>query len=97
MLSDTHEKRDQLVADGYTVIPGVFGEDLLQAVRDWSEDYLGEHEVEHRYRYQGSDVSVISPARWARGDIPTPRSGDESERILPVSYTHLTLPTNREV
>ena len=26
MVTETHEKRDQLVADGYTVIPGVFGE-----------------------------------------------------------------------
>ena len=82
MVTETHEKRDQLVADGYTVIPGVFGEALLQEFRDWSEEYFGQHEVEHRYRYQGSDVSVISPARWARGDIPAPRAGDKSERIL---------------
>ena len=50
MVTETHEKRDQLVADGYTVIPGVFGEALLQEFRDWSEEYFGQHEVEHRYR-----------------------------------------------
>jgi hypothetical protein len=52
MVTETHEKRDQLVADGYTVIPGVFGEALLQEFRDWSEEYFGQHEVDHRYRYR---------------------------------------------
>jgi hypothetical protein len=83
MLAYACEKRDQLVTDGYAVIPEVFGEELLQVFRDWSEDYFSQHEVEHRYRYQGSDVAVVSPARWSCGDIPTPRSGDKSERILP--------------
>ena len=86
MPADAREKRDQLVADGYTVIPEVFSEELLQALRDWSEDYFSQHEVKHRYRYQRSDVSVFSPAKWARGDIATPRSGYLSEigdRMLP--------------
>ena len=92
--ADACQKRDQLVADGYTVIPEVFGEDLLQVLRDWSEDYFSRHQVDRRYRYQGSDVSVISPARWARGDIPTPRSGDKSERILsdPIVDQYLNAP-----
>ena len=83
---DACKDRDQLIADGYAVIPGVFGEELIQALRDWSKDYFVKHQVDSRYRYQGSDVSVVSPSRWARGDIPATRSADKSavmERLLP--------------
>lgn len=83
---DACKDRDQLIADGYAVIPGVFGEELIQALRDWSKDYFGKHQVDSRYRYQGSAVFVVSPSRWARGDIPAIGSGDKSEimdQLLP--------------
>ena len=81
--ADACQKRDQLVADGYTVIPEVFGEDLLQVLRDWSEDYFSRHQVDRRYRYQGSAVNVFSPSRWARGDIPVGDKSEIMDRKLP--------------
>ena len=38
-----------------------------------------------------------APFRDARLEIIEPSPGPAEEEYLPVSYTHLTLPTNREV
>ncbi len=58
------QKRDQLVAEGYTVVPDVADAALLREMRAWAEDYFARTVVDHKYRYQGSDVHVRQPSRW---------------------------------
>jgi ectoine hydroxylase-related dioxygenase (phytanoyl-CoA dioxygenase family) len=70
-------KRDQLVDDGYTVIPSVVDERMLDELRAWTEDYFANHDVDPKYRYQGSDIQVIPPNRWDE----QPR--ERSERVFP--------------
>ncbi len=71
------EKRDQLVDDGYTVIPKVVAEPMLDELRVWTENYFATHEVDPKYRYQGSDIQVIPPDRWDE------RPRELSERVFP--------------
>ncbi len=75
--SEALQKRDQLVDAGYTVIPGVVGEPMLDELRAWTEDYFANHEVDPKYRYQGSDIQVIPPDRWDE------RPRELSERVFP--------------
>ena len=71
------QKRDELVNDGYTVIPNVVDEPMLEELRAWTERYFANHEVDPKYRYQGSDIQVISPGRW------NDRPRELSERVFP--------------
>jgi len=70
-------KRDELVDDGYTVIPGVVAEPMLDELRAWTEAYFATHDVDPKYRYQGSDIQVIPPDRW------DDRPRELSERVFP--------------
>ena len=71
------QKRDELVNDGYTVIPEVVGEPMLEELRAWTEKYFANHEIDPKYRYQGSDIQVTSPGRWDE------RPRELSERVFP--------------
>ena len=70
-------KRDEFMDDGYTVIPNVVDEPMLEELRAWTEEYFANHQVDPKYRYQGSDIQVISPGRWDE------RPRELSERVFP--------------
>ena len=57
-------KRNQLVSDGFTIVPGVLGDPLLSELQSWSQDVFERVPVDPRYRYQGSDIHVYTPDRW---------------------------------
>ncbi|MDE2903912.1 MAG: phytanoyl-CoA dioxygenase family protein [Chloroflexota bacterium] len=75
--AEATEKRDQLVDEGYTVIPNVVAEPMLDELRAWTEDYFANHDVDPKYRYQGSDIQVIPPGRWDE------RPREQSDRVFP--------------
>lgn len=61
-------KRDELVERGYTSIPGVMSESLVNELRTWSDAIFERVAVRHEVRYQGSVIFVHTERRWARSD-----------------------------
>lgn len=53
-------KRDQLLRDGYCVIPGILTGDALDRIRKFTNNFLDTHPVESRFRFQGSDFPIIN-------------------------------------
>ena len=64
------DKRRQLLDDGFCVVPGVLRGDLLARMRRFSDEFLDTHDVDHRYRYQGSDFHVMAEEAWAKDQDP---------------------------
>lgn len=62
--TDALRCRQQLVDDGYAVIPGVMDPSLLADLQTWSSDVFDRLPVDPKYRYQGSDIHVTAPRRW---------------------------------
>lgn len=63
--AESIRKRNELIDLGYTIVPGVMTDPFLSEVRDWTEDVFDRVEVDPRFRYQGSDVHVSTPRKWA--------------------------------
>ena len=61
--------RDQLLTEGYTVVPQVFEQPNLALFSQWTARYFERHGNDPRFRYQGSDIKVYSPAYWAMGTV----------------------------
>lgn len=57
------EKRAQLLRDGFCVISGVLRGNLLDRWRAFSNEFLDQTPVDHKYRYQGSDFHINSERR----------------------------------
>ena len=79
------DKRRQLLDDGFCVIPGVLRGDLLDRTRRFSDEFLDTHDVDHRYRYQGSDFHIMAEAAWAKDQ-------DASRYHAPIVDELLNLP-----
>lgn len=60
------EKRNQLINDGFCVVPGVLHGEMLEKVRKFTNNFLDEHPVDLRYRYQGSDFHIMAERIWAQ-------------------------------
>ncbi|MAF11611.1 hypothetical protein CMK11_14270 [Candidatus Poribacteria bacterium] len=56
--------RNQLMRDGYCIVPGVLQGDFLERVRAFADRFLDEHPVDHKHRYQGSDFHILGESRW---------------------------------
>ena len=80
-------KREELVELGYTVVPGVMQDPFLCEVRGWTDTVMDRVEVDQTFRYQGSDVQIMTPERWPVDREPTDRSIPDSfaERISDLS------------
>ena len=68
---DPHQartQRDQLVEQGYAIIPGVLVDPLLGELQRWSQQVFDTMPVDPKYRYQGSDIHVYAPRLWERMD-----------------------------
>lgn len=52
------QKREQLVKDGFCIVPGVLRGDLLARLRTYTDELLDRRTVDPKYRYQGSDFHV---------------------------------------
>ena len=60
--------RDQLVEQGYTIIPGLLADPLLSEFQCWSQRVFDTVPVDPKYRYQGSDIHVYTPRLWEKMD-----------------------------
>ena len=83
--------RQQLVDDGYAVVPGVMSADLLADLCAWSDDVFDRLPVDPKFRYQGSDIHVATPRSWPAGlcwTIPGLKRRSLSGRV-PASHSSL--------
>ena len=62
LLSDFEAKgkRDQLLQDGFCVIPGVLNGNALNRAQEFIDDFLDNHTASQRFRFQGSDFPIIT-------------------------------------
>lgn len=63
-------KREQLLRDGFCVIPGVLSGALLERVQRFTDNFLDTHAVDPRHRYQGSDFHIQAERTWAKQPEP---------------------------
>lgn len=69
---DALAKREQLLNDGFCVIPGVLSGDLLERWRAFSDETLDRRAVDPKLQYQGSDFHINSERRYRSGGIEQP-------------------------
>ena len=62
-------KREQLVSDGYTIIPNILKDPLLSKLKNWSTEIFNRVPVDPKYKYQGSDIHVYKEKAWNKMDI----------------------------
>ena len=79
------EKRRQLIRDGFCVVPGVLHGEMLEKVQKFTDQFLDEHPVDPRYRYQGSDFHIAAERVWTRNP-------DQSKHHHPTVDELLDLP-----
>ena len=62
------DKRNELVEYGFTIVPEVMPESLVQQLGIWSDDILNRVTIDHKIRYQGSDIFVYTERLWTEAD-----------------------------
>ena len=60
------DKRNELVEYGFTIVPGVMPESLVNQLRIWSDDILNHVTIDRKIRYQGSDIFVDTERLWSK-------------------------------
>lgn len=63
--TDALGRRDELVARGYTAIPGVMPPVMVEELRAWSDAIVTRTHVRYAIRYQGSDLFAHTERGWA--------------------------------
>ena len=58
-------KREELVARGYTTIPGVMPPAMVEELHAWSDDIFARTPVRYQIRYQGSDLFAHTDRGWS--------------------------------
>ena len=72
---DALAKREQLLRDGYCVVPGIMDEELLERWTAFSDNLLDSLPANPDTKYQGSDFHVNSRRRHDRGDMHHAEAG----------------------
>ena len=67
---DAVRKRDELIRDGFCVVPGVLQGAMLDKVRDFVAQFLDSHLVDPKFRYQGSDHHIMAERVWSERKEP---------------------------
>ncbi len=60
---EARQKQDQLLQDGYCVVPGVLTGDALAQAQAFTDEFLDTHVPHRRFRFQGSDFPLINAVR----------------------------------
>ena len=60
------QKRNQLIDDGFCVVPGILQGDMLARVRSFTDNFLDTHAIDPKHRYQGSDFHIQAERTWAK-------------------------------
>ena len=58
------KKRNELVKLGFTIVPSVMPKPFLNQLQIWSEDIFRRVTIDHKIRYQGSDIFVHTERQW---------------------------------
>ncbi|MBI5092984.1 MAG: phytanoyl-CoA dioxygenase family protein [Candidatus Hydrogenedentes bacterium] len=87
------EKREQLIRDGFCVIPGILQGSLLERWRAFSDEWLDRTPVDQKYRYQGSDFHISSERRFRSKRMTHP----ETDPWSPLVDELVDLPAAAEV
>jgi ectoine hydroxylase-related dioxygenase (phytanoyl-CoA dioxygenase family) len=59
-------KRNQLIDDGFCVVPGILAGEQLDCVRKFTNNFLDTHAIDFKHRYQGSDFHIQAERTWAK-------------------------------
>ena len=86
-------KRNQLVGDGYTVIPNILKDPLLSNLKNWSDDVFDHVPVDPKYKYQGSDIHVYTERVWTKMDV----KADEKRFPDPIVEKLIDYPDQKKV
>ena len=87
------QKRDELMELGYTIVPGVLQDPLLDEFRTWSDDVFARVSVDPKFRYQGSDIHVFTERRWKDSGM----TEDEKHFSAPIVEKLIDYPPQREI
>jgi len=82
------QKRDQLMQDGFCVVPGVLHGEMLDKVCRFTNDFLDEHPVDPRHRYQGSDFHIMAERVWATSQNKRPYHSPIVDELLDLQEAH---------
>lgn len=63
-------KRNQLIEDGFCVVPGILQGPMLEKVRHFTDTFLDTHAVDPKHRYQGSDFHIQAERTWLKQQDP---------------------------
>lgn len=76
------QKRDQLIEDGFCVVPGILQGEMLEQVRRFTDEFLATHAVDPKHRYQGSDFHIQAERTWATHQDPNRHHAPIVDEIL---------------
>lgn len=76
------QKRDQLIEDGFCVVPGILQGEMLEKVRRFTNVFLDTHAVDPKHRYQGSDFHIQAERTWAKQQDPNRHHAAIVDEIL---------------
>ncbi len=60
------QKRNQLIDDGFCVVPGILHGEMLARVRSFTDNFLDTHAIDPKHRYQGSDFHIQAERTWVQ-------------------------------
>ena len=76
------QKRNQLIDDGFCVVPGILQGEMLEKVRAFTNQFLDTHAVDFKHRYQGSDFHIQAERTWAKNQDPMRHHAPIVDEIL---------------
>ncbi|MEJ7807328.1 MAG: hypothetical protein WKG03_15570 [Telluria sp.] len=73
-IEEAKIKRDQLVKDGFCVVPAVLHGAFLEELQGWTDNLMDTHPVPDKLKYQGSDFHVTSERRFQERGLLHPNA-----------------------
>lgn len=61
---EARAKRTELVERGYTSIPGIMSPDMVNKLRNWSDEIFDRVTIDPAFRFQGSTIFVHTERKW---------------------------------
>ena len=89
-------KRNELLDQGFTIVPGMMPESLVKELRNWSDVHLPKIKIDHRIRYQGSDIFVFTERHWEKSK-GKPMMSNHPHFRDPIAEKVIDMPSQLEV
>lgn len=87
--ADALQKRNQLLDDGFCVVPGILHGTMLAQVRKFTDEFLDTHAIDPKHRYQGSDFHLQAERTWAKQPDPQRHHAPIVDQILDLPEARL--------